>query len=314
MKRIGRIKELRIRFKAPGGTVLGTDGLSLELRAGEILGLVGESGSGKSLSALALAGLLPPLAKAEGEVEVLGVDMLHSSEGDRKKLRGTRVGFVFQNPGASLTPWVRIGVQMSESLRGGLKLSHEDAEARLMKLLPKLKLPAERSFLRKYPHELSGGMRQRAALAAAVAPDPELLIADEPTTALDVVTQAEVLEVLKACAGPRRAVLLITHDLLVAAKACSRIAVAYAGRIVEEGPVESMLKRPQHPYTLALLAAARKDAVKGRLQAIPGAPAAPGSVGGCPFHPRCPKVMSRCRTEAPVMEKKGKTQSACFLE
>jgi oligopeptide/dipeptide ABC transporter ATP-binding protein len=156
-------------------------------------------------------------------------------------------------------------------------------------------------------------MRQRAALAAAVAPEPRLLIADEPTTALDVMTQAEVLDLIKACASPTRAVLLITHDLLVASRLCDRIAVAYAGRVVEEGPAEIMLSRPHHPYTQALLAAALKVAVRGRLKAIPGSPAAPGTIGGCPFHPRCPEAKSLCSKEMPEFKRKGKTLSACIL-
>jgi len=311
--KIAEVHDLRIAFEVKGAEVLGTEGMSLEIRPGEILGLVGESGSGKSLTALALAGLLPEEARVEGRVTVLGTDMLDGKESARQKMRGGGVSIVFQNPGGSLTPWVRIGIQMTESLIWRRGMNRAEAEKKILALLPRLGLSPTLGFLKKFPHELSGGMRQRVALASALSSDPALVIADEPTTALDVLTQAEILEYLQAGVGPESSLLLITHDLKVAASICTRLCVAYAGRVVESGPAEAMRNRPHHPYTQALWAAASRIQRNGRLASIGGVPAAPGTMRGCAFHPRCPKVFDKCIKESPNSVKAGQTMSRCFL-
>jgi len=298
------IKNLQLEFGSGPGAARAVDGLSLRLEAGKTLCLVGESGSGKSVTALSIAKLVacPPARYVGGEILLEGRDVLKMSARELRAIRGGVVSYVFQEPGASLNPVFRIGAQIKESL----KLHRPDAatDAEVIRLLKLVGIPAPESRLRNYPHEMSGGMQQRVMIAMALASQPKLLVADEPTTALDVTIQAQIIELL----GDLRrqlgmAVLLITHNLGIVGDLADDVAVMYAGQIVEHGPAREVLQRPLHPYTQALIQSVPELSTEvQRLTAIPGTVPLPGAFpGGCRFHPRCPKAQPACATQAPEL-------------
>ncbi len=301
------LRNLEIRFPSRGsaGEIAVVRGASLSIGRGEAVGLVGESGSGKSLTALAVLGLVPaPGRIAAGSIRLDGQELVGIGERAYRSVRGARIGLVFQEPGAALNPVLTIGAQIVEAIRAHRDLSRSAARRRALELLERLAIPDPARRLRQYPHELSGGQRQRALLAIALAAEPDLLIADEPTTALDVTIQAEVLDLLDELRRERSlALLLITHDLAVVARSCDRLAVLYAGEVVEEGATADLLSNPAHPYTRGLLASLPRlgeGVERGRLAAIPGqVPAAGALPTGCPFHPRCAERLACCSIEAP---------------
>ncbi len=314
------VRGLRVRFRShehAGAIVLAVDGIDLTVAPGHILALIGESGSGKSATLLALAGLLPEGASAEGVVRLGGRSILDLPERERATVRGRGMGMVFQDPGGSLNPVVTIGGQIDEVLTVHRGLRGRAARAETEALLTRCGMADAAHRADAYPHQLSGGLKQRAAIAAALAAGPAVLLADEPTTALDATVQAQILDLLVGLVDTERlAMLLVTHDMAVAASVADRIAVAYAGRIVEEGPSEQLIVRPGHPYSLALREASlpfevNPEVAGGRLPELPGRMASAGGTG-CAFAPRCPLVIDRCRTEAPVLAPFGDGRVACW--
>jgi oligopeptide/dipeptide ABC transporter ATP-binding protein len=298
------VTDLEVTYPTTAGDVHAVAGVSLSIVRGERIGLVGESGSGKTAAALAIAGLLPPSARSSGPIRLDGQELTVLGRRDRRRVCGSRIGMIFQNPQSSLNPAMTIGRQIAEPLRLHLGLSRAQARRRVLDLLGEVGLPApERSF-DEYPHRFSGGMRQRVMIAMALSCEPTLVIADEPTTALDVTIQAQILELLATrCREHDTTLLVITHDLGVLAGLAERILVMYAGRILEEGPVDSIYYRAQHPYTLALLAAiSRIDGPFQRLRPIPGDP--PSGLdppSACVYRDRCPHTIEICRTEVPAL-------------
>ncbi len=304
------IENLKVVFHDDRGSAIhAVDGLDLIVRRGQTLGLVGESGCGKSVTALAAMGLLPKAsAEISGRIRFDGADLLSLSDRAMRNLRGDRLAMIFQEPMTSLNPSLSIGEQIAESLIHHRGLSRSAARARTIELLRLVKIPSPEQRVDDYPHRLSGGMRQRAMIALALACDPELLIADEPTTALDVTIQAQILELLrdlKASTGV--AIILITHDLGVVAEICDHVAVMYAGEIVEYAPVDALFAAPQHPYTIGLLGSIpRLDAKADELAAIEGmVPSLAEIPVGCRFAPRCPFVQERCKQAAPPLASVG---------
>ncbi|MFH1467636.1 MAG: ABC transporter ATP-binding protein [Pseudomonadota bacterium] len=292
-----QIEDLRVRFEAPRGSGVALAGLSLDVRAGEILALVGESGAGKSSLALALMGLLPSSAEVRGRALLGGADLLALPRGTPR----SGLAVVFQEPAAALHPLWRVGSLVAEPLRRREGRSRADARAEALRLLALAGLPVPEALVDAFPHQLSGGQQQRVLLAMALACRPRLLLADEPTTALDAVTRAEVLASLDRL---RRdlglAILLITHDPSVVAACASRAGVLYAGRLVELGPVPALLEHPRHPYTRALLACTPGGG--GPPRPIPGPSPDPWALpAGCVFHPRCPSASPRCRRDIPFL-------------
>ena len=285
---------------------MAVDGVSLTLEAGQVLGIVGESGSGKSLTAMSILGLIPdpPGRIAGGRILLRGQDLANASESTMNGIRGKQISMIFQEPMTALNPVFRIGEQIGETLRRHEKLNKKQANARALELLEQVGISNPSQRLRQYPHELSGGMRQRVMIAIALACRPQLLIADEPTTALDVTIQAQILLLLKNLQRDLGvAVMLITHDLGVVAQIVDRVAVMYAGRIVEEGPVEAVFEKPAHPYTRLLLESIPSlDHSSERLRTIPGmVPSLSNLPTGCRFNPRCPDAREACRQQAPVL-------------
>ncbi|WP_342666053.1 ABC transporter ATP-binding protein [Skermanella stibiiresistens] len=283
------------------------EGVGFTLAIGAIVGLVGESGCGKSVTAMSILRLLPsPPSRVErGRVLFEGVDLLTLDEGAMRDMRGNRVGMIFQEPMTSLNPTFTVGWQIDEALRLHTPLGRKERHQRCLELLRLVGIGAPERRLAQYPHELSGGLRQRIMIAMALACEPRLLVADEPTTALDVTIQAQILDLL---AGIRErlgmAILLITHDLGVVAEYCDEVVVMYAGRVIETAPVRPLFANPRHPYTAGLLASMPKlDGGRGMLPTIPGMVPSPGSRPvGCPFTDRCPNALPRCRTEMPPLE------------
>jgi peptide/nickel transport system ATP-binding protein len=311
---------LRVTFPLSGRRVPVIDGLSFELGAGEMVGLVGESGCGKSLTALSILRLVPEPGRIDGgRILLAGADLLTLSEKELRSVRGGRIGLIFQEPMVALNPVFTIGFQIAEAIRVHRAVSRHAAWQRAAELLDLVAIPESRQRLRDYPHQLSGGQRQRAMIAMALAAEPELLIADEPTTALDVTVQAQILELLERLRRELSlAILLITHDLAVVAETCERVLVMYAGRLIEEAPVATLFAAPAHPYTRGLLAAVPrlgKPAQRGGLATIPGQVPDPSRrPAGCAFHPRCPDVMERCAGAVPPLFPVGVGQrAACFL-
>ncbi len=296
-----KVENLSIHFGTEARPVRAVDDVSFEVREGETVALVGESGCGKSATALALARLLPePAARyVGGSIRLLGTDVLRADEAELCRLRGGRIAYVFQEPAVALNPVYTIGFQIREALaahRSGI-----DRAAECARLLSEVGLDAPR-VAGAYPHELSGGMQQRAVIAMALAGNPRLLVADEPTTALDVTVQAQVLDVLvRVQRAERASMLFITHNLGLVERIAQRVLVMYAGRIVETGPVEDVLRRPRHPYTRALIRAVpRLRGGAARLEGIPGVvPSAAEYPSGCRFHPRCAHKRARCETDEP---------------
>jgi peptide/nickel transport system ATP-binding protein len=311
------VQDLRVEFPAPEGPLVPLRELSFELDRGEVLGIVGESGAGKSLTGLAIAGLLePPGRIAAGSVTLAGRRIDRLTERELRSVRGRAVGAIFQDPLTALDPLYTIGEQLIETIRTHLPLSAGEARQRAVELLQQVELPAAERRLDDYPHQLSGGMRQRVVIALALCADPQVIIADEPTTALDVSIQAQVIELLRGlCRERGTAVVLITHDMGVIAEIADRVAVMYAGRIVEMGSVESVLKHPHHPYTRGLMAAIpRIGQVHGRLAQIEGSmPGLRAIPGGCAFHPRCGQATERCRRDLPPQVPVGSGFASCWF-
>jgi peptide/nickel transport system ATP-binding protein len=293
--------------------------VSFAIAPGEVLGVVGESGAGKSVTGLAILRLLePPGRIAGGEVRLAGERIDALPEDRLRRIRGRRIGAVFQDPLTSLNPLYTIGRQLEETVRAHLPLDRPQARERALQLLAEVGIPAAEGRYDHYPHHFSGGMRQRVVIALAIAAEPSLIIADEPTTALDVSIQAQIIALLKRLAKTRStAVMLITHDMGVIAETADRVAVMYAGRIVEIGPVREVLHAPKHPYTAGLMGSIPKiQASKGRerLAQIDGAMPRLGAIpSGCAFHPRCPSRFGRCAAERPDLLPAGASRAACWL-
>ncbi len=315
-----RVRGLRTVLRsgaAGGGGVPVVDGVDLAVDRGETLALVGESGCGKSVAALSLLDLVPdpPLRITAGEVLLDGRDLLSMQESDLQGVRGRLVGMVFQEPSASFNPVLRVGRQVGESLRWHRGMGRREADRAAVGLLDRVGVPDAGRVAGRYPHEFSGGMLQRAAIAAALACGPDLLIADEPTTALDVTVQAQILELLASLQEETgMGVLLITHDLGVVAEAADRVSVMYGGRIVEEAPVEGLFETPAHPYARGLLASLPGDEGAAP-RPIPGAVPEPADViPGCRFSPRCGDAFERCSEEPPLSPRGEGRRAACWLE
>jgi len=299
------VSKLSVRFPTPDGVIDAVREISFRVAPGECLGIVGESGAGKSQSLLAVMGLLPSQAQVGGAASFGGIDLLAGSAADRNRWRGRDIAMIFQDPMTSLTPHLTVGAQIAESLIRHRRLPKSEARSRALQLLQQVQVTDAERRLDQYPHELSGGMRQRVMIAVALACDPQVLIADEPTTALDVTIQAQILSVLAALKRDRAmSMVLITHDLGVIAGIADRVLVMYGGRVVEEGVVGQIFERPVHPYTRALLESMPRIDTPGQgpLRAIAGQPPNPRELpSGCAFHPRCPLVLERCRLERPEL-------------
>jgi peptide/nickel transport system ATP-binding protein len=311
------VKDLTVQFPTRRGTLTAVDSVSFSIAPGEVLGVVGESGAGKSMTGLAVIRLLePPGRIAAGEVRLEGrrIDQLPHEE--MRRLRGRRIGVIFQDPLTSLNPLYTIGQQLEETILTHLPLGKAQARERALSLLGEVGIPAPAARYESYPHHFSGGMRQRVVIALALAAEPRLLIADEPTTALDVSIQAQIIALLKRLAAERgAAVMLITHDMGVIAETAQRVAVMYAGRIVEIGPVREVIHAPRHPYTVGLMGSIpRIAAQQGKLQQIDGAmPRLNAIPPGCAFNPRCPKRFAPCQVERPELLPAGASLAACWL-
>ncbi len=322
-----RVESLGIGFSSRDGTVRAVDGLSFELRRGEVLAIVGESGCGKSVTALSVLGLLPkPAARVEGRILLEGRDLLSLSQRELRKVRGNEISMIFQEPMSSLNPVLTVGRQLRETLMLHRGLSRAQAEAQAVELLRLVRIAEPERRVKDYPFRLSGGMRQRVMIAMALACGPKLLLADEPTTALDVTVQAQIMRlILDLQRRTGTAVVLITHDLGVVAESAQRVIVMYAGRKVEEAPVQALFRRPLHPYTQGLmrsiprLATAAATALpristRPRLAEIPGVvPRLDRPMPGCAFAPRCPHATSQCETERPPLLDRGEGHiAACW--
>jgi oligopeptide/dipeptide ABC transporter ATP-binding protein len=313
------VEGLTIRMDGAARPIV--DGLSFALRPAETLCIVGESGCGKSLTALALMGLLttPPLRRAGGRAMFQGRDLFTLPPEELRALRGDGMAMIFQEPMTSLNPALKVGEQIAEAVREHRDVTAEQARARALEMLRRVRIPAPEKRLDEYPHQLSGGMRQRAMIAMALANDPSLLIADEPTTALDVTIQAQILELMRGLlAETQAALILITHDLGVVAEMADQVAVMYAGRVVEAGPVARIFDDPQHPYTLGLMSsmpslAGSGDGPRARLTTIPGSvPSAADMPAGCRFAARCPFATAKCAEDPPMTELAPGHRVACW--
>ncbi|MBU8918080.1 ABC transporter ATP-binding protein [Neobacillus sp. 114] len=315
-----RINDLKVSFQSGKKLLPAVDGISFELKEGEILGIVGESGSGKSVTSLATMGLIPsPPGKIEkGEIIFNGTDLTNLTEKEWRKIRGNQISMIFQEPMTSLNPLFTIGNQLTEAIRLHTDLSKAETRVRSIELLKLVGIPRAEGILKEHPHQLSGGMRQRVMIAMAMACNPRVLIADEPTTALDVTIQAQILALMKDLnEKTKTSIILITHDLGVVAEICERVVVMYAGQIVEQGDVRRILKDPQHPYTKGLLKSVPDlRGKKERLYSIPGTVPVPGTVhNGCRFAARCAEAFDQCHTDSPQLFKSEKDghEVRCFL-
>jgi peptide/nickel transport system ATP-binding protein len=311
------VSHLRIEFPTRRGTLLAVDDVSFSIAPGEVLGVVGESGAGKSLTGAAIIGLLePPGRIAAGEVKLNGLRIDKLPYDEMRKVRGREIGAIFQDPLTSLNPLYTVGQQLTETITTHLNVSQAEARKRAIDLLAATGIPAPDRRIDHYPHQFSGGMRQRVVIALALAAEPKLVIADEPTTALDVSIQAQIIGLIKRlCREHGTAVMLVTHDMGVIAETADRVAVMYAGRIAEIGPVADVIHRPQHPYTMGLMgsipsmtgAAERLTQIDGSMPRLTAIPA------GCAFNPRCPRATERCRRERPDLMPAGTALAACWL-
>lgn len=312
-----QVKDLCVEFPTRHGVLKALDRVSFDIAPGEILGVVGESGAGKSLTGAALIGLLePPGRVSGGEIwfENQRIDNLPPDA--MRQLRGRKIGAIFQDPLTSLNPLFTVGQQLIQTIRVHLPLSEAQARDRAIDLLRQTGIPAPEARIDQYPHQFSGGMRQRVVIALALAGEPKLIVADEPTTALDVSIQAQIIQLLKrVCREHGAAVMLVTHDMGVIAETCDRVAVMYAGRVVETGPVQQVIHCPAHPYTIGLMGSIPSmDEDREHLQQIDGAmPRLNAMPTGCAFNPRCPQVFERCRAEKPELIDVGATRAACWL-
>ena len=311
------VRNLIVEFPNRRGTLRALDDVSFEIAPGEILGVVGESGAGKSLTGASIIGLLePPGRVASGQIVLEGQRIDQLSHEQMRHIRGRKIGAIFQDPLTSLNPLYSVGRQLVETIQTHLPVSAAEARQRAIDLLKDTGIPAAEQRIDHYPHQFSGGMRQRVVIALALAAEPKLIVADEPTTALDVSIQAQIIGLLKrVCRERGAAVMLITHDMGVIAETCDRVAVMYAGRVAEIGPVHEVINHPAHPYTAGLMASIpdmeqdretlnQIDGAMPRLNAIPR---------GCAFNPRCPQVFDRCRVERPDLMDAGATRAACWL-
>jgi oligopeptide/dipeptide ABC transporter ATP-binding protein len=314
-----RVRNLRTNFYTDDGVVQAVRGVNFHLDAGETLGIVGESGCGKSVTALSILGLVQePGRVVEGEILFKGDDLLKMSDEEVREIRGRDIAMIFQDPLSSLNPVLTVGFQVDEAMLAHDRFPREQAHRRTVDLLRQVRIPAAESRIKDFPHQFSGGMRQRAMIAMGLSNEPAVLIADEPTTALDVTVQAQILELLRDLNQELgAAIILITHNLGVVAGLCRRVLVMYAGEIVEEGPVDQIFDSPQHPYTWSLLRSIpRIDAARhGRLRSIEGLP--PDLIrppSGCKFHPRCPFRVEQCFVDEPRLADVGPAQrAACWL-
>ena len=311
------VRHLKVEFSSREDPLLALDDLSFDIAPGEILGVVGESGAGKSLTGAAIIGLLePPGRIAGGEILLDGqrIDCLVDEQ--MREIRGRRIGMIFQDSLTSLNPLLTVGQQIVETIQVHLKVDEDEARMRTIRLLQETGIPAAEQRIDHYPHQFSGGMRQRVMIALALAAEPQLIVADEPTTALDVSIQAQIIRLLRRLTKDHgAAVMLITHDMGVIAEACDQVAVMYAGRIVELGPVADVIHRPAHPYTAALMGSIPSmEGERRLLQQIDGAmPRLNAIPRGCAFHPRCPNAFDRCRVDQPGLLNAGNTRAACWL-
>ncbi|RDD62567.1 ABC transporter ATP-binding protein [Ferruginivarius sediminum] len=311
------VEKLRVEFPTRKGTLRAVDDISFHIDEGEVLGVVGESGAGKSMTGTAIIGLLePPGRIAGGEVRLEGERIDNLPYEKMRRYRGARIGMVFQDPLTSLNPLYTVGFHLTETIRTHSDLSEKQARQRALDLLSEVGIPAPERRIDQYPHQFSGGMRQRVVVALALCANPRLIIADEPTTALDVSIQAQIIRLLqRLCREHGASVMLITHDMGVIAETADRVAVMYAGRIAEVGPVQEVVKNAQHPYTEGLMGAiptiggTHEDLVqiKGSMPRLTQIPS------GCAFHPRCPKAFDRCRRERPELMPAGRSEAACWL-
>ncbi|OEJ94561.1 ABC transporter ATP-binding protein [Streptomyces thermolilacinus] len=313
------VRDLHVEFRTREGVAKAVNGVTYSVDEGETLAVLGESGSGKSVTAQAVMGILdmPPGRITGGQIVFQGRDLLTLKEDERRKVRGARMAMIFQDALSALNPVLTVGDQLAEMYTVHRGMSKKDARARAVELMDRVRIPAARERVGQYPHQFSGGMRQRIMIAMAMALEPELIIADEPTTALDVTVQAQVMELLAELQRElRMGLVLITHDLGVVADVADRIAVMYAGRIVETAPVHDLYKAPAHPYTQGLLDSIPRLDQKGReLYAISGLPPSLTAIPpGCPFHPRCPRARDVCRTDVPPLhEVSDDRRSACHF-
>jgi peptide/nickel transport system ATP-binding protein len=312
-----QVENLRVEVPTRRGVLVAVDDVSFDIAPGEVLGVVGESGAGKSLTGAAIIGLLePPLRIAGGRISLGGRRVDNLPYEAMRRIRGKEIGAIFQDPLTSLNPLYTVGYQLIETIRTHLDLGAAEARARALALLKEVGIAAADERIEHYPHQFSGGMRQRVVIALALAANPKLIVADEPTTALDVSIQAQIIALLKRLGRDHgTAIMLVTHDMGVIAETAHRVAVMYAGRIVEIGPVRDIVDRPSHPYTVGLMASIpRTTGARGRLQQIDGAmPRLTAIPPGCPFNPRCPQVFDRCYRERPDLMAAKQTQAACWL-
>jgi oligopeptide/dipeptide ABC transporter ATP-binding protein len=315
-----QLEDLKTQFFTSRGVVRAVDGVSLHINARETLGVVGESGCGKTITALSILRLVPdPGRIVSGRILFRGRDVTKMDDDEIRDFRGNDVSMIFQDPMTSLNPVTRVGKQIEEAMTAHKRFTGQQAKLRVVELLKRVRVPAAEKRVNDYPHQFSGGMRQRAMIAMGLSNEPELLIADEPTTALDVTVQAQIVELMKQLNRELgTAMMLITHNMALIAALCQRVVVMYAGRVVEEGPVEQIFTHPQHPYTWALLRSVPRvdEARKDRLVSIRGLP--PDLVKpppGCKFHPRCPFVIDQCKTEPePQLEEVATEQQArCWV-
>ncbi|HUI19300.1 MAG TPA: ABC transporter ATP-binding protein [Alphaproteobacteria bacterium] len=311
------VEHLRVQFPTRRGTLTAVDDVSFEIGEGEVLGVVGESGAGKSITGSAIIGLIePPGRIAGGRILFEGERIDDLPYEKLRRIRGKRIGTIFQDPLTSLNPLYSIGRQLVETILTHTELTQAQARRRAIDLLAEVGIPSPAQRVDHYPHQFSGGMRQRVVVALALCANPRLVIADEPTTALDVSIQAQIIALLKKlCREHGTAVMLITHDMGVIAETADRVAVMYAGRVVEVGPLREVVKRPRHPYTVGLMGSIPKlEGERSRLVQIDGSmPRLDRIPAGCAFHPRCPQAFARCERERPELMSDGLARAACWL-
>jgi oligopeptide transport system ATP-binding protein len=311
------VKDLKVEFRTDSGKVAAVNEVSFQLNAGEIVGIVGESGSGKSQILMSLMGLLAKNGAASGSVKLRGQEILGMKDDELDKLRGASMSMIFQDPMTSLNPFLRVSTQLTEVLVKHRNMGRTEAMKRSIEMLDAVSIPDAAKRIRLYPHEFSGGMRQRVMISMALLCQPAILFADEPTTALDVTVQAQILDLMKDLAADLgTTVVLVTHDLGVVASLCDRVIVLYGGRIMESGPAETLFEDPKHPYTRGLLASTPRldEQTHGELHTIPGQPPAVAKAAlGCPFEPRCEFREPRCKTVRPIIQDNGTRTLACHV-
>lgn len=311
------LRDLTVRFRLPQGEAVAVDRVSFDLAPGEVLGLVGESGSGKSQILFSLMGLLASNGRATGQALFEGQNLLALTPPQMDRLRGDRMAMIFQDPMTSLNPYMRVGDQLAEGLIAHRGMGRAAAWKEAVAMLDRVRIPDAAGRARRYPHEFSGGMRQRVMIAMALLASPRLLLADEPTTALDVTIQAQIIDLMSEIARETgTAILFVTHDLGVVARLCDRVVVLYGGRVMEEGPAEALFAAPAHPYARGLLSATpRMEApLTPRLETIPGTPRAGGAAPpGCPFAPRCEQRIAACDSQPAMVALAGGRRAACHL-